>query len=237
MNRFGETYMNPEFYEKNIKCPVCNNEYHTLRVRSKACRVEKKDEDFCTHYKGVNPLFYEIIVCPCCAYSASESTLGDLSQEDIHKLKETFSGKLIERSFCSERSLIDAIDSFKLALYTANIKKAKNSIIAGLCLRLAWLYRFAGDEKENVFLKYALENYQEAFSKEKLPIGSLDEVTMLYLLGELSRRAGMLQEAIVWFSKAVASPERKNNPRIERLAREQWGLVREAHNKGKADAI
>ncbi len=226
--------MNPEFYEKKIKCPLCNNSFFTLRVRSKACRVEKKDEDFCTHYKGINPLFYEIIVCPCCAYSASENAWEELTQEDIITLKGAFSGKLVERTFCSERSLIDAIDSFKLALFTANIKKAKNSVIAGLCLRLAWLYRFGGNEKEAAFLKHALDNYKEAFNKESLPIGNMDEITMLYLLGELSRRAGMLDESIVWFSKAVASPQKRDNPRIERLTREQWGLVREVHSRSKA---
>lgn len=220
--------MNPEYYEKKVKCPVCNNEFNTLKVKAKACRVEKKDEDFCTHYNGVNPLFYEIIVCPVCAYSASENTYEELPQQDVKLLKEAFAGRMVERSFCGERSLTDAIDSFKLALYTANIRKVKSSMIAGLCLRIAWLYRFAGDDKEAVFLKFALENYKEAFDKEKLPIGNLDEFAMLYLLGELSRRAGMMEEAVVWFSKAISSPERKNNPRIERLAREQWGLVREA---------
>jgi len=82
-------------------------------------------------------------------------------------------------------------------------------------------------------LQYALQNYMEAFDKEELPIGNLNEISMMYLLGELSRRVGKFNEAIVWFGKAVASPERRENPRIEKLTREQWVLAKEQYRKNE----
>lgn len=227
--------MNESLYSKKVTCPICGKQFSSLKAKVNACKTAKKDEDFCTHYVDINPLYYEIFVCPFCAYSASENSFGELSDTEIKLLREAFSGRTVARSFCTERNLNDAIAAYKLSIHTAELRNAKSSILAGLCLKLAWMYRYAEDKQEEVFLNYALKNYLEAFDKEELPIGNLNQISMLYLLGELSRRLGMLSEAITWFGKAVACPERSENPRIERMAREQWSLTKELHKKkGKA---
>jgi len=59
----------------------------------------------------------------------------------------------------------------------------------------------------------------------------MDELTVIYLIGELSRRLEMYDKAIEWFSKVVSHPERDFNIRIEKLAREQWHLVRDLLKK------
>lgn len=219
--------MNNSLYSKKLKCPICGKDFSSLKVKINACKIKKTDEDFCIHYVDVNPLYYEIFTCPYCAYAASETSFEDITDKEIGILKEAFSGRVVERNFCSERSLEDAIATFKLAIYTAEVRKAKDSILAGLCLKLAWLFRYAEDEQERVFLNYALKNYLQAFNIERLPIGNLNEISMMYLLGELSRRLDKYEDAVKWFSKVIASPERADNPRIERLAREQWYLVKE----------
>lgn len=227
--------MNEALYSKKVTCPICGKQFSSMKAKVNSCKVEKKDEDFCTHYVGLNPMYYDIFVCPFCAYSASENSFGELSEAEAKLLKDAFTGRVVGRSFCTERSLNDAIAACKLAIHTAELRNAKASTLGGLCLKLAWLYRFAGDKQEEVFLNYALKNYLEAFDKEELPLGNLNEISVLYLLGELSRRLGKFNDAVVWFGKAVASPERGENPRIERMAREQWNLAKEQHKKkGKA---
>jgi uncharacterized protein (DUF2225 family) len=94
------------------------------------------------------------------------------------------------------------------------------------------MYRFEGNSQEQVFLSHALEWYAEAYDKEGLPLGNLDEMSVQYLLGELSRRVGRYNDAIVWFSKVVSHPDRKENPRIENLAREQWAATKEQIKSG-----
>ena len=225
--------MNDSLYSKKVTCPICGKKFSSMKAKVSFCKVEKKDEDFCTHYVDLNPAYYEIFVCPYCAYSASETSFEEIKEEEIKLLKDAFSGRIVGRSFCTERSLNDAIAACKLAIHTAEIRKAKSSVLAGLCLKLAWLYRFASDKQEEIFLNYALQNYLEAFNKEEFPIGNLNEISMLYLLGELSRRLGKLNDAIAWFGKAVSNPERGENPRIEKLAREQWILAKEQYKKSK----
>ncbi len=223
--------MNDSLYSKKVTCPVCKKQFSSMKAKVNSCKVEKKDEDFCTHYVDLNPLYYEIFVCPFCAYSAAENSFEEITEIEIKLLKDAFSGRTVGRSFCTQRGLNDAVAACKLAIHTAELRKAKSSTLAGLCLKLAWLYRFAGDKQEEIFLKYALQNYLAAFDNEEFPIGNLNEISMMYLLGELSRRLGQLNDAIVWFGKAVMSPEREENPKIEKLAREQWNLAKEQHKK------
>ncbi|NLK34432.1 MAG: DUF2225 domain-containing protein [Gracilibacteraceae bacterium] len=221
--------MNNSLYSKKVVCPICGKQFSSMKAKINSCKVKKRDEDFCIHYMDLNPMYYDIFVCPCCAYAAPENTFRELTEEEAGILKEAFSGRKVGRSFCSERSLDDAIAAYKLAIYTAELRKASAGTLAGLCLKLAWLFRFKGDKQEELFLGYSLRNYLEAFNKEPLPIGNLNEISLMYLIGELSRRLGKLNEAITWFGKAVVSPERKENPKIEKLAREQWALTRSQH--------
>lgn len=223
--------MNEALYSKKVTCPICGNEFSSMKAKIKSCKVEKKDEDFCTHYEDLNPLYYDIFVCPVCAYAATENSFEDIDGEAVKLLREAFSGRKVSRNFCTQRSLEDAIAACKLAIYTAELRKADFSILAGLCLKLSWYYRFAGDKLENKFLDYSLQNYLEAFDKEELPFGNLNEMSVMYLLGELSRRLGKYNDAIRWFGKAVTSPEKGENPRIEKLAREQWILAKEQYKK------
>lgn len=223
--------MNNLLYSKKVTCPICGTQFSSMKAKVGSCKVKKKDEDFCTHYEDLNPTYYDIFVCPFCAYAASEASFGDISDGEIKLLKDAFSGRVVERNFCTERSLKDAIDACKLAINTAELRKAKPSVLAALCLKLAWFYRFAADKQEEVFLNYALKNYIEAFSTEKFPIGNLNEMSVMYLIGELSRRTGKFSDAIVWFGKAVSNPERAENPRIEKLTREQWALAKEQYKK------
>jgi uncharacterized protein len=219
--------MSEALYEKSIKCKICNNSFSSKRLRATTCRIDKREEDFYISYKGHNPMHYEILVCPHCGYAASEVSFDSLSPKELNDIKEMLSGKVIGRSFCGERTVNDALDSFKLALFMAKSRDAKNSVIAGLSLKLAWIYREMKDPKEKDFLEYALEQYKLAYDKENLPLGNLDEISVQYLLGELSRRLNKFKDAVFWFNKAVSNPDRVNNPRIEKLSREQWILAKE----------
>mgnify|MGYP000397301625 CR=1 FL=1 len=221
--------MSTALYEKNFKCPICNNSFSSKRVRVSSLRVDRRDEDFCTIYKSDNPMYYEILVCPKCGYASSETNFDNLSLKELNTLKEVLSGKVVNRSFCGERTINDALDSFKLALFIAKSRDAKDSVIAGLTLKLAWIYRELKDEKELEFLRYTLEYYKNAYDKENFPIGNLDEISIQYLLGEISRRVNELNDAVFWLNKALTNPERKTNPRIEKMAREQWFIVKEQH--------
>jgi len=96
-----------------------------------------------------------------------------------------------------------------------------------ICLRLAWLYRYNNEEREKEFLRHAAECYEEAYRYEGLPIGGLDEISIVYLLGELNRRIEKYEDAIYWFNKAISHPGIKQKKNLELQIRDQWNIARE----------
>jgi len=216
---------------KETKCPICETSFKTIRVKSNAAALARKDEDFCPYYKNLNPMYYEIIVCPICAYAASEANFNEVGDFELIALRNAFKTRQVARDYTELREWTDGVDSFKLALLTATARKAKVSSIAGICLRIAWLYREKNDDKEEGFLKYAYENYRKAYEEEAPPYGNMNEMMLAYLLGELARRLNMIDDAAYWLGKAVQSPERKSNPRIEEMARNQFSIVRDEMKK------
>lgn len=224
--------MTDVYYKKELICPVCLFEFQTTKIKMRAVRVKSKDADFCTYYENYNPIYYEIFICPRCGYGASERSFDDIREKEKRLLKEAFAGREVGRDFGDIRTYKDALDSFKIALFTADMKESKNSIMAGLALKVAWMYRYKENENEYKFLHMALDKYKKAFDEEIFSgDGGIDELTVIYLIGEISRRLGNYAESMEWFNRLLSHPERNRNIRIEKLAREQWRKAREIMKK------
>lgn len=220
--------MNSPLYQVKVKCPVCGASFNTSRVRSKCCIVEGRDTDFCVYYKEYNPMYYEVAVCRHCGYADMYSRFDEIDPEDAGIVRAKIEGKWNGRDFGGERTMEDALDSFKLALFCAQLRKGTPAgALASICMRLAWLYRIKGDAKEEKrFLAHALDQYMELYDRGRTP-EKMDEITLVYLIGELSRRLGKGKDAVVWFNRVVSHEMSKQKPLIVRMAREQWLLVRD----------
>ena len=230
-----ENELTKGMYLKEYKCPICDHNFKTVRLKSNASALDKKDEDFCPYYKGLNPLHYEIIVCIECAYAASEAAFSDLVEYEQNALRNAFKTRKVERDYCGIREWNDAIDSYKLALLTATAKKSKPNVIAGICLKIAWLYREKNDKREMEFLTFSFENYRKTYEEENPPYANLSEMMLMYLLGELARRLDLIEDSAYWLGKAIRSTERKDFPRIEEMARDQFATVRALMKISKAE--
>ncbi len=217
------------YYEKNVICPICNGSFSLLKIRKSALRVVKTDDDFCNYYSHVNPIYYYVSICPHCYYAAPEIIFDKISYLEKKRLKPALQAFKSSIDFWGERSFEVAIVSLKLGIYCCEVRRTPKSIIAGLCIRLAWLYRMnEAQEQEHYFLGQALCFYEEAFSSESFPIGGLSRAGVMYLIGELYRRMGELSIALMWISRAVEDPSIKSQPFINKKAREQWSNIREA---------
>ena len=144
------------------------------------------------------------------------------------KLKKYLAGRQVNLDLGGPRTWEQAVTSHKLAIHFANMISLQASHIASLALRLAWLYRekeMANEEQD--MLRKAVESYKMAFLKEKMPIGNLTEVTLTYLIGELLRRIGNIDEALSYLGRVVSNPQAKNEKRILDMAREAWHVARD----------
>ncbi|PYG87528.1 hypothetical protein LY28_01896 [Ruminiclostridium sufflavum DSM 19573] len=219
--------MNELLYNKKVMCPVCNREIEVTRVKTKACKVLSRDTDMCVHYENINVLFYDVWVCGNCGYAALQDKFEGLFTRDIKAIKDNIGISWVKRSFLGERDADKAIEAFKLALLTLKVRNAKSSEVAKVCLRIAWLYRFKKSPGEIKYLKFALDSYNHAYQNERFPLDKLDEITCMYIIAELFRRVGIFDEAIVWFSRIVASPEARSKPSLIDMARDQYQLAKD----------
>lgn len=217
-------------FDKKVICPVCTHSFTTKRLRSRFVRVDKVDTDFLTYYKDekLNPIFYEISVCPKCGYAFSDMYSTSFPPNAIDLIKSQISANWNERNYSEEREIPEAIATYKLALLSGSLKKEKSVVMAGICLRLAWLYRMTNDEEQEFrFIGLALEKYKNSFVESDYIGTQLTEMRLLYLIGELSRRIGEREEAVKNFSRVINHKNRTFETKLVEMAREQWYLIRE----------
>jgi|CZCA01.1.fsa_nt_gi uncharacterized protein (DUF2225 family) len=222
---------NNPFFERKFDCPVCKTKFTSLAVRSSRVYVERKEEDFHVIYRGVSPLHYSIIVCPACYYAASTNGFSKEIKPALHEKLLQALYQLRPKSaikYNQERDLQKALDSFKLAVRSAQLKQVPAGELAGLFMGAAWMAREADNQElESVYLKEALDHYLEAYNKDFQSIGNMSDLQATYLIGELYRRNGNNKEAVNWFNRVIVHKYIKQNPQIEKLARDQWALARE----------
>jgi len=219
------------FYEQSRTCPICEMKFSVTKVRNSQCPVTKRDTDFCIYYEDVDPYLYNVWVCPYCGYAAPESIFSNISESEKEIIALALKGKEIKVDFSGIRSINIAIASYKLAIYCCELRESKDSILAGLYLKVAWLYRKSSNSKEKDYLHRALDYYQKAYDQEPFPIGNLTELALRYLIGELYRRLGEYKEAIQWFNRVVSDKRSKLESKITNMAREQWHTAREELEK------
>jgi len=222
------------FYEKKITCIFCGLPFSTQRVRSRFSVPFKIDSDFCPHFRAenYNSHYYFVNVCPECGFAFSEEFSDQFplgSKEVIHF---QITKNWTKRNFGQVRDYQQALESYKLAILAGSLKKEKNAILAGLCLRLAWLYRTEENlEQEKRFLALALKAYEESFLHSDFTNTSMSELKVLFMIGELSRRLEQYQKSISYFAKVIQHKDAKDEPKIINLAREQWRAVTEEVRK------
>lgn len=216
-------------YDKEIDCPCCKNKFTIQKIRYSRLRMISKDEDLLHHYEGINPLKYAVQVCPRCGYAASESKYKNIEKKEVPIILKSITPAWKPRDLGGLRTINQAIDTYKLALLQGNMLNYDSIDIGNLCLSIGWLYRGQDNEEEMRFLRLA----RNAFIKEYengSSIGS-DATKLTYMIGELSRRIGDIEEAKKWIAISIELPEMKLNPILNRLARGQWFIVK---NTGKA---
>lgn len=217
-------------YDVTVTCPVCENVFQARAVKSSGYRRQKSDSDLHARYSLINPYFYEVYICNVCGYAAMKHDFEKIRDYQKEIVQKKIAPKWQGRRYPEVYDTDIAIERYKLSLLNSVVIEAKASRKALNCLRIAWMYRLKEeDENEQLFLKQALEGFNEAYSSEDFPIYGMDKFTVMYLIGELNRRTENLDEANLWFSKVITTP---NAPqKIKELAKDQRFLIKEELEK------
>lgn len=234
-------------FDKHYTCPVCDKEFKSKMVRTGKAKLDSSDTDLRPKYQGIDPLKYDAVLCPNCGYASLNRYFSFVMSSQAKEIKEN-----ISKSFTYEvdenakiYSYDEAITRHKMALLNTVVKKGKTSERAYTCLKLAWLFRgkreelmkgeYEAEEAETLlkeeleFLENAHEGFVSAFSKEGFPMCGMDQYTVEYLVAELARRVGKIEEAKRWVSKVLVA--RDANKRIKDKAVNLKEMLQEKETK------
>ncbi|QKS70668.1 DUF2225 domain-containing protein [Paenalkalicoccus suaedae] len=217
-------------YDKKLHCNICEHVYSSKKLRSRAIRVAESHNDFYKEYKNPlhNPLLYEVYVCDQCGFASTDNFTAIQKQEIKTRFHEEVTHKWHSQSFDGERTYEKAINTYKLAILTAKKTEQPEIVVAGVCLKLSWLYRYLDDEANTRrFLTYATKAYETSYNIGDFKATEMTELTLMFILGESHRQLGNRDLAITYFSKIIQHKNKHLEPAIVARAREQWQETRQ----------
>ncbi|WP_315121068.1 DUF2225 domain-containing protein [uncultured Clostridium sp.] len=218
--------INSPLYNKSVICPVCGYAFKAKSVKSSHYRIGKRDSDFFIRYLTINPYFYDVWLCNSCGYAALKVDFENLKEPEIKKIEKVIKSRWKSREYPENYDENIAIERYKLALLNYAVIDSKSSKKALTCLKLAWMYRLLKDEENEItFLRQALEGFNNTFFNEFFPVYGMNKFIVMYLIGELHRRIGEYDNALLWYSQVITTPG--VSQKLKELARDGKDLIKE----------
>ncbi|WP_290757441.1 MULTISPECIES: DUF2225 domain-containing protein [unclassified Exiguobacterium] len=217
----------PDLYLKKCTCPYCLKTTETKRVLSRHIRVASTDFDGFIRHQGVNVYLYEPVQCSHCRFFFHES-FGKLSPDVRATLQDHILSTLPVLPFAStERTIGQAIQLYKLCLYTAQVTEQKAAIQAMLGVRLSWLHRLTGQQtEEQLWASRAIEKYVSLYENyTSVKESGLPEDVLLLRIADLYAVMQDKEQARLWYGRLFQSQEATD--KIKKDARTHWEWVQE----------
>jgi uncharacterized protein (DUF2225 family) len=216
-------------YDKKFECMFCGEPFVSKKVRTRFVKVTRYDSDFLPFYEDedANPILYHIQVCPACGFSFSADFSNYFPPGTRELITEKVTRSWVPHDFGGKRSINQAIQTYKLAIYCTTLKKEKHIVIAGLYMRIAWLCRMQqNSSQEERFMRLAVKEYDDSLYHGDFRGTQISEVKLLYLIAELSRRLNDKQKAVQYFSLVIEKQRESNETNIIEMAKERWNEIR-----------
>ena len=210
-------------FDKSYECPVCDEKFKTPTVRAGKARMIASDSDLRPKFDNIEPLKYDIVLCPRCGYAALTRYFPNITTPQAKLVKQGISKNFTPISSKKSFTYDEAFSRYQLALGNAVVKKGKASEKDYLCLKMAWLLRSKAenldpeadnykeeyeqtlaDEKE--LLQNALDGFIAARQSENFPMCGMDEMTLDYIIAVTAMKFEQYETAAKLISAVLASP-------------------------------
>lgn len=214
--------------QKSVQCPICDHKFKVLQVKSAKVKRIGADSDTRPHYHNIDPLKYEVIVCPHCGYAAMNKYFVHVSATQMRWIKDAVTKNFTPLSDDVPEiyTADEAVDRYKLALVSAMAKHARLSEKSLICLRIAWIRRDQVKEMANAnavevgkkkqiteeyegFYRQAYEGYTKAYSTET----GLNGTAIEFLLANMAIHFKEYNTAAKLISNLLGNPN--TNPRVK----------------------
>lgn len=201
-----EEIVNQCVLTKTFTCNVCDNDFTEQVVRTTKLKFISSDIDLHPNYEPLDPLLYDVIICPLCGYSAMTMFFNKVSEKQIPLIRNGITSKFKPRVYNKILSYEDAIDRYKLALITAMVRGAKKGEIGYICTKIAWLNRLRDNDKGyKEFAKKAVTELELAYQQEDFPICQMDESTFGYLISYFQYISEQYEDSLRWVGRVLTN--------------------------------
>ncbi len=212
--------------ERAINCPLCKQSFSFLSIRPSKLAVESTDSDMRPRYKGIEPLYYDVITCPHCLYSAlsdqfdTPKTPKPAFQDDLKAVKESCG-----IDFSAGVTTDTVFAGYYLALLCAPNCFPKHQLVtAKLLLKLSRVYQDCADNMlESRTARQALDTYMFIYQNLEIPVEQEQQLCMV--IAELSAKMGETRQAKDFFFKIKIN--RSAAPLLRRQAESRLYDLRE----------
>lgn len=188
---------------KSYTCPICRKHFKALKVKTSKLYLNSTDSDLRKRFKSVEPLYYDIVTCPGCLFSALNEMFDkpDKTRASLPiELKALRHNSDIK--FGADIDTYSVFAGYYLALICApNFFLSHHLITARLLLKLSWLYQDCGDkEMETKTIERTLDAFLYVY--EHIKIEPHIEHQICLIIGELLLKLSDLEKAKDFFFKA-----------------------------------
>ncbi|MCL2056525.1 MAG: DUF2225 domain-containing protein [Oscillospiraceae bacterium] len=188
-------------YVQTLTCPMCAQLFDSLTVIVSKLRVDGTDTDLRTRYKDIEPLYYDVVTCPNCFFSALYEQFSEVSKRwaaDIAKQIGPYRLELYVRPGL-ERDTFSVFAGYYLTnLCIPFIAENWQLARAANWNKISRLYQDVDDENMRLYAsRKALEDYLYSYQHFNIPPKSLGQIT--YIIGDLYHRLGELEDARTFF--------------------------------------
>lgn len=190
---------------KKFRCPVCLKEFETEAIRTSRLRLIQRGDFFVSEYRGVEPLWFDIVICPSCHYPERIEHFEEDWNLDIEKVfKVLLDIKAnIMFSYSKSRTAQEVINAYMIYEKCLEAKGAHASVVAKSSLLIAEVFhRIEFDEMAEVYYEKAFGRYKTMIDAGVLDVDDFQMQQLYIILGKLYERRGMKDEAIDQYKKA-----------------------------------
>ncbi|MCL2018870.1 MAG: DUF2225 domain-containing protein [Oscillospiraceae bacterium] len=192
-----------------VTCPLCERKFDSHYVLNSRLRQVEIEPDTRIRYKDVEPLYYSIITCPNCLFSAESTTFATAPKKYANNVSQKVAPYRLSLVVQTgdERDTFTVFAGFYLALLCVpEVFENHELTTAGLWLKLSRLYDDCKDEKMYDYaVRKALESYNYVYSNIRINDKQTRQVRCM--IGELNFKTGDYDTARQFFFMLKADKE------------------------------
>lgn len=183
---------------KAFKCPMCKTEFKSQSVRETKLKVDKPGDFFMNEFKEIDPLWFEIIVCPECCYIEKASEFEKHVRYNADKIVEVLKKLDAQHpvTYSEVRNSLEVARAYRRYEQCLDLKDVDVKAKARGALVSYEFFRRLGAEKEAAeYRDKAFEYYTGLFKGGILDVTDSQMQQLYLIIGKLHEHRGEKDKA------------------------------------------